>query len=858
MKSSIHFLIPIALTATHARADLIAHYRFDEAASATTAANEVTGSTEGLVGSAVTTGVTGIAGNAYQFGGATATQDDIVDMGTASFFAAIAASGKLSIAAWVNTTDTTGNRNTVVFAGDDTSSISFTDFGVAAGQAGHEGEVTARNRPNLPGAGAQQGGIYSTGVTVNDGNWHHLAITVDLSTALLSLYVDGVLANTQTMGTADFPTFNNFEIGRLGRSSPVDPFQGLIDDVQVYDQALTEEQVGYLHDHPGDAFTAADSDLDGLADVWEILYFGNIEAYGGNDIGPDNDGATNLQEQAAGTNPTLADTDDDGRTDGDELNTPPLTDPLDADSDDDTLTDGDEVNTYLTDPNSADSDSDNLPDAWEISVSLDPNSDAGDDGEFGNPDGDGLDNGQEYHDGVNSTDPHKADTDDDGYDDEQEDRIGVWGGEAFTGTNPTNPDTDGDGLLDGEENPDLAYAAGVTPGTDPNLADTDEDGFNDYAEFTHGTDPTDGASFPTAAKGLVAHYKFDESAGAGTAANELGSDPGAIGTAVVTGVAGISGSAVQLNDLAGQDDIIDMGQAGFLTDITAGKALTFTAWIKSTDTSGGRNVFISAANSAAEKSYVDMTIAGGTTTLGALSSRLRPGGDTNIAELFSTSAPGAVVVNDDAWHHVAMTLDLETATLRQFVDGVLTAETTAVPLAQFPLFNNFEVGRLGRATPTDAFQGLIDDVQVYNEALTPARIASLYETPGVSADEDHDRLDDLWEIQYFGSITAQDGSGDPDGDGILNEEEETAGTLPVVISTLEVTSAEFTAGGDFIITFTGSPDTAYELTKSTTLGDFVPLDPAVNVTTDALGQGSATVPAAEASDPAEFYRLEGP
>src|SRR5690606_6017295 len=173
-----------------------------------------------------------------------------------------------------------------------------------------------------------------------------------------------------------------------------------------------------------------------------------------------------------------------------------------------------------------------------------------------------------------------------------------------------------------------------------------------------------------------------------------------------------------------------------------------------------------------------------------------------------------------------------------------------------PVFDNFEIGRLGRAAPTDAFGGLIDDIQVYNEALTPARIAALSTMPGVSADEDHDRLDDQWEIDHFGSITAQDGSGDPDGDGIDNEAEETAGTDPVGRPT--IVSVLFVPGGDYRIHFTGAPGTTYRVTKSTTLGDFTDMTPPVTATTDGEGQGIATVPAVQAAGPRGFYRLETP
>jgi len=866
MKQPRHLLAPLALllAANDCHAELLAHYKFDEAAAAPTALNAVAGSPTGAVGANITTGVAGISGNAYSFIGAAATQADCVDMGNASFFTAINTSGKLSFTAWVKTTDTTGNRNCVVFAGDDTVANVYTDMGVAAGQAGALGAVSARNRPATAPAGAQQTGIYSTPTVaaVNDGAWHHLVMTVELSTAKLELWVDGVLANTQTMPSPFFPTFKNFEIGRLGRGTPVDAYSGLVDDVQVYDHVLTPGQIGYLKNHPGTAYTAADSEPDGLADAWEILHFGDITSQNGAGD-PDSDGATNLEEQAAGTNPTLADTDGDGRTDGAELHTFPFSDPLDADTDNDGLTDGAEVNTHHTDPNTNDSDFDGLPDAWEISNSLNPISDAGDNGEFGDPDLDGLVNVDEYHGGVGSTNPRDPDTDHDGYNDKQENRFGAWDDITATGTDPNNPDSDGDGLLDGQENPGAAYVAGVTSGTDPNKLDTDGDGFNDKLEFVAGTNPTNGAVFPVAAKGLVAHYKFDEAAAATTATSALGNSPGAVGSSVVTGVTGVSGKAYQFGNLFGQADIVDMGNAAFLADILSTKALTYTAWIKSTDVSSGRNVFISTANSNLANSYVDFAISGGAPNIGALCGRLRPDGNVNIAEAFSNTAPSTVLVNTDTWHHVAMTIDLATTSLKLYVDGTPVAENNAIAAAAvFPVFNNFEVGRLGRLVPTDAYQGLIDDVQVYNEALAPARIAALFAMPGVSADEDHDRLDDQWEIDHFGSITAQNGSGDPDGDSILNEAEETAGTDPGTVVNpavaAKVTSVSFISGGNYVINFTGTPNTTYRVTKSVTLGGFTAMTPPVSAMTNGSGVGVATVPAVEATGPKNFYRLEVP
>lgn len=125
----------------------------------------------------------------------------------------------------------------------------------------------------------------------------------------------------------------------------------------------------------------ADNDRDGAGDVC--------------DPDDDDDGLSDTDEIALGTDPFDSDSDDDGLDDGSEVLTYG-TDPKDADSDDDGLTDGSEVLTYGTDPKDGDTDDDNLSDGNEIAAGTDPLDPDSDD--------DGYDDGSEVAVGCDALD----------------------------------------------------------------------------------------------------------------------------------------------------------------------------------------------------------------------------------------------------------------------------------------------------------------------------------------------------------------------------------------------------------------------------------------------------------------------
>ncbi|HUV67962.1 MAG TPA: LamG domain-containing protein, partial [Sedimentisphaerales bacterium] len=89
---------------------------------------------------------------------------------------------------------------------------------------------------------------------------------------------------------------------------------------------------------------------------------------------------------------------------------------------------------------------------------------------------------------------------------------------------------------------------------------------------------------------------------------------------------------------------------------------------------------------------------------------------------------GTTKVNDDQWHHVAVVLEddgsPDVAEVQLFVDGVLDADNA--DLADEPI-NTIEamdvtIGQNPHSLGTRSFGGLLDEVRVYDRALTQAEI----------------------------------------------------------------------------------------------------------------------------------------
>ena len=329
------------------------------------------------------------------------------------------------------------------------------------------------------GTNGQPGVDSSTGFF--DGRWHHVLGTYDGTTS--KIYIDGALASsTAISGSVSYR--GTLEIGRDSITG-IRFFNGAIDDVLVYDRALSESEIaGLFGDHDSDGLsdhleaqnatdmTDSDSDDDGMTDGFEVN--GGLDPLDASDAAGDldGDGLSNHREFLIGSNPNLSDTDGDGLSDSDEVLVH-STNPLKTDTDSDGMTDKAEVDNGLNpllDDAQLDLDGDGLNNRFEVNNGLNP-SDSSD--ATGDLDGDGLSNLREILIGSNF---NLSDSDGDGLSDSNE--FFVYG------TDLRKADTDSDGMTDKAE-----VDNGLNPLMDDAQLDLDGDGLNNRDELTNGKNP---------------------------------------------------------------------------------------------------------------------------------------------------------------------------------------------------------------------------------------------------------------------------------------------------------------------------------------------------------------------------------
>jgi hypothetical protein len=155
------------------------------------------------------------------------------------------------------------------------------------------------------------------------------------------------------------------------------------------------------------------------------------------------------------------------------------------------------------------------------------------------------------------------------------------------------------------------------------------------------------------------------------------------------------------------------------------------------------------------------------------------------------------------------------ATALSYLNGT-TQGTATVPSTLLAPVAALAVGN--RASGNYGYAGQIAEVLVYNRALSDterqqieAALTAKYLQP--DPDSDHNGLPDAWEMQYFGHIGV-DPNADPDGDGLTNLQEYSAGSNPVDYNNGRAFAPSTTSGSSSVIAY------IYDASGRVTLADY--------------------------------------
>lgn len=202
---------------------LVAHWAMDEGTG--TVAGDSAGSNPGAIPPGVTWGV-GHTGGALHFDGGLTSY---VDCGASAVFDLEEA---VTLSAWVNASDSTEFYRPIIGKGDHAYMLRHGigetfDFFIHSNDAWHQISAAVPDALYL-------------------GSWNHVTGTFDGTE--IRLYVNGVLAATQAVSGTISRAPHEVNIGR--NSEVIDRvYHGAIDDVRIYDRALTEAEVLYLSNH---------------------------------------------------------------------------------------------------------------------------------------------------------------------------------------------------------------------------------------------------------------------------------------------------------------------------------------------------------------------------------------------------------------------------------------------------------------------------------------------------------------------------------------------------------------------------------------------------------------------------------
>jgi Concanavalin A-like lectin/glucanases superfamily len=239
----------------------VVHYDFDEG---TVLATDVSGNNNNIINAG------GFDGNGPSISTDTAAGSGAVSFDGGSYLTAAPVllatlASDFTVSLWLKTSQSFGNPGDVAWEGAGVISADSPNFGakdlipiaLTGGQvAFNVGDGNSDNTLN-------------SSATVNDDNWHHVVVTRSQTTGSRQIYIDGALDSSDVATTLLLNSPVLLTIGAKSDASNPDPsspdytgsngYQGLLDDVQIYDRVLSSDEVAFLYANPGTTLNSVTS-----------------------------------------------------------------------------------------------------------------------------------------------------------------------------------------------------------------------------------------------------------------------------------------------------------------------------------------------------------------------------------------------------------------------------------------------------------------------------------------------------------------------------------------------------------------------------------------------------------------------
>jgi hypothetical protein len=228
---------------------------------------------------------------------------------------------------------------------------------------------------------------------------------------------------------------------------------------------------------------------------------------------------------------------------------------------------------------------------------------------------------------------------------------------------------------------------------------------NPVVETEVSVDSTNSLTVGTAT--AIATYKLDDAFTGGTDTTvDLSGNYNGTATGVTSASATINGRVTDVGVFNGSTSFVDIPVSSFSPTVN-----TVSLWVKGTNTS-----IVGLFSARAGDNRVNMIIALSAASAGDIT--IDSGNGSSFVRLISVAG----TYNDNLWHHIVCSVNTATTAYMLYIDNVLKANSTNAGIGA----TTIDKISLGKNYSTQFLTGSIDQVRIFNRALTGTEVTALY------------------------------------------------------------------------------------------------------------------------------------